>query len=137
MGGGTDNHLLLVNLKNSSICAGKPIDGAKVERIMELINLAANKNTVPGDVSAMTPGGIRMGTPALTTRGFTENDFSQVANFFHKAVQITMDITNTTGPKLKDFKEYLLTNEDKLPEIIRTKKEVVAFARQFPTIGFS
>ena len=44
------------------------MDGARVERVMELANMAANKNTIPGDVSAMTPGGIRMGTPALTTR---------------------------------------------------------------------
>lgn len=63
VGGGTDNHLVLVNLKKS-----KNLDGARVERVMEVANLAANKNTVPGDVSAMTPGGIRMGTPALTSR---------------------------------------------------------------------
>jgi glycine hydroxymethyltransferase len=63
VGGGTDNHLVLVNLKKS-----RDIDGARVERVMELANLAANKNTIPGDVSAMTPGGIRMGTPALTSR---------------------------------------------------------------------
>jgi glycine hydroxymethyltransferase len=63
VGGGTDNHLVLVNLKKS-----RGLDGARVERVLELANIAANKNTVPGDVSAMTPGGIRMGTPALTTR---------------------------------------------------------------------
>lgn len=64
VGGGTDNHLVLVNLKKSR--AG--LDGARVERILELANIATNKNTIPGDVSAMTPGGIRMGTPALTSR---------------------------------------------------------------------
>jgi len=68
VGGGTENHLVLVNLKKSTASAGKGVDGAKVERVMELANLAANKNTVPGDVSALAPGGIRMGTPALTTR---------------------------------------------------------------------
>lgn len=61
--GGTDNHLVLVDLKRS-----RNIDGARVERVLELANIAANKNTIPGDVSAMTPGGIRMGTPALTSR---------------------------------------------------------------------
>jgi glycine hydroxymethyltransferase len=64
VGGGTDNHLVLVDLKKSR--AG--LDGARVERVLELVNIAANKNTIPGDVSAMTPGGIRMGTPALTSR---------------------------------------------------------------------
>ncbi len=57
---------MLVNLKKSRNSCG--IDGARVERVMELAGLAANKNTVPGDVSAMVPGGIRMGTPALTSR---------------------------------------------------------------------
>lgn len=61
--GGTDNHLLLVDLQQS-----KGIDGARCERVMELANLVANKNTVPGDKSAMTPGGMRMGSPALTSR---------------------------------------------------------------------
>lgn len=46
---------------------------------MELANMAANKNTVPGDRSALTPGGIRIGCPALTSRGFTEEDFEQVS----------------------------------------------------------
>ena len=64
VGGGTDNHLVLVNLKKSK----HALDGARVERVLEVANIAANKNTIPGDVSAMTPGGIRMGTPALTTR---------------------------------------------------------------------
>ncbi|CAI7819649.1 unnamed protein product, partial [Closterium sp. NIES-53] len=48
--GGTDNHLVLVNLKS------KGVDGSRVERVMELAHIAANKNTVPGDVSAMVPG---------------------------------------------------------------------------------
>ena len=64
VGGGTDNHLVLVNLKASR----NGLDGARVERVLELANIATNKNTVPGDVSAMTPGGIRMGAPSLTTR---------------------------------------------------------------------
>lgn len=49
---------------------------------MELANMAANKNTVPGDRSALTPGGIRIGCPALTSRGFTEEDFEQVRSIF-------------------------------------------------------
>ena len=53
VGGGTDNHLVLVNMKASR----NGLDGARVERVLELANLAVNKNTVPGDVSAMTPGG--------------------------------------------------------------------------------
>jgi glycine/serine hydroxymethyltransferase len=65
------------------------VDGSRVERVLELAHIAANKNTVPGDVSAMVPGGLRMGSPALTSRGFIEKDFEQVAEFVHRAVQIT------------------------------------------------
>lgn len=49
---------------------------------------AANKNTVPGDVKAMVPGGLRMGSPALTSRGFVETDFDQVADFVDRAIKI-------------------------------------------------
>ena len=59
----------------------KGVDGSRVEFVLELAHIAANKNTVPGDKSALVPGGLRMGAPALTTRGFTERDFVQVAEF--------------------------------------------------------
>eukprot|EP00249_Psilotum_nudum_P006743 c20019_g1_i1 orf=414-1976(-) len=129
--GGTDNHLILVNLKN------KGIDGSRVERVLELCHIAANKNTVPGDVSAMVPGGIRMGTPALTSRGFTEEDFEKVAEYFHQAVQIAVKIKAATkGTKLKDFRDTIETNTDFHSEIKSLRHEVEEFAKQFPTIGF-
>jgi glycine hydroxymethyltransferase len=58
--GGTDNHLVLVDLKD------RGIDGARVERVLELVGVASNKNTVPGDKSAMQPGGLRMGSHQKT-----------------------------------------------------------------------
>ena len=70
--GGTDNHLLLVDLRPLGL------DGARVERVCELAGIAVNKNTVPGDTSALVPSGIRMGSPALTSRGFGEADFAAV-----------------------------------------------------------
>jgi glycine hydroxymethyltransferase len=54
---------VLVDLK-----ASRGLDGARAERVLELVNVATNKNTVPGDKSAMMPSGIRMGAPALTSR---------------------------------------------------------------------
>lgn len=59
----SQNHLVLVDVKTS-----RNVDGARAERVLELAMLSTNKNTVPGDVSAMMPGGIRMGAPALTSR---------------------------------------------------------------------
>jgi len=75
--------------------------------VLESVHIAANKNTVPGDVSAMVPGGIRMGkepdeslctsgTPALTSRGFVEEDFAKVADFFDAAVKLALKIKAET-----------------------------------------
>lgn len=57
--GGTDNHLVLVDLRP------KGIDGARAERVLELVSITANKNTCPGDRSALTPGGLRLGEGAV------------------------------------------------------------------------
>jgi glycine hydroxymethyltransferase len=126
--GGTDNHLVLVDLRP------KGVDGSRVERVLELAHIAVNKNTVPGDVSALVPGGVRMGAPALTTRGFTEKDFETVVELFDEAVQITQTLKAQCGPKLKDFKALVDSTEQ--PAIVELKKKVETFAMNFPTIGF-
>ncbi|XP_072973538.1 serine hydroxymethyltransferase, mitochondrial-like isoform X2 [Typha angustifolia] len=130
--GGTENHLVLVNLKN------KGIDGSRVEKVLELVHIAANKNTVPGDISAMVPGGIRMGTPALTSRGFDQEDFAKVADFFDTAVKLALKIKAGTkgGQKLKDFLATIATDAGFQSEIAKLRHEVEEFAKQFPTIGF-
>ncbi|PPR88478.1 hypothetical protein GOBAR_AA32211 [Gossypium barbadense] len=128
--GGTENHLVLVNLKN------KGIDGSRVEKVLEAVHIAANKNTVPGDVSAMVPGGIRMGTPALTSRGFVEEDFVKVAEYFDAAVNLAVKIkAETTGTKLKDFVATLQSAHFQ-SEVAKLRHDVEEYAKQFPTIGF-
>ncbi|CAG8473827.1 7018_t:CDS:10 [Ambispora gerdemannii] len=124
--GGTDTHLLLLDLKPMKI------DGARVERILELANIAANKNTVPGDVSAMIPGGVRVGTPAMTTRGLVESDFEKVTEFIDRAVEIALDVNK----KVTDFKEYVGDNGSSEPRIEELKQDVIRFSKSFPTIGF-
>ncbi|GLG95283.1 Serine hydroxymethyltransferase [Gryllus bimaculatus] len=76
--GGTDVHLVLVDLRPAGIT------GARAEFILESISIACNKNTVPGDKSALNPSGIRLGTPALTTRGLKEDDMDEVWNWQKK-----------------------------------------------------
>lgn len=126
--GGTDNHIVLVDLRP------KGIDGSRVERVMELAHIAANKNTVPGDVSALVPGGLRMGSPALTSRGMIEADFEKVAEFVDRAVNIAIDVKKKSGGKLKEFREAL--NKEIPAELKALTADVEAFAKQFPTIGF-
>ena len=84
VGGTTENHLVLLDLKP------KGIDGARVERVLEAIGVAANKNTVPGDKSALKPGGLRMGSPAMTTRGFGVEDFRRVGGLVDRAVKMAI-----------------------------------------------
>ncbi|WVZ23493.1 hypothetical protein V8G54_002037 [Vigna mungo] len=129
--GGTDNHLVLVNLKT------KGIDGSRVEKVLEAVHIAANKNTVPGDVSAMVPGGIRMGTPALTSRGFVEEDFVKVAEFFDAAVKLALKVkAESQGTKLKDFVATIQSSSTIQSEIAKLRHDVEEYAKQFPTIGF-
>lgn len=126
--GGTDNHLILADLRPQGV------DGARVEAVLELAHIATNKNTVPGDKSAMIPGGLRMGTPALTTRGFLEGDFDQVAAFIDRGVKIAAALQSKAGSKVKDFKEYL--EKEKPAEVDQLRQDVEEYAKRFPTIGF-
>lgn len=72
--GGTDNHLMLVDLRN------KNLTGKVAEKLLDDIGITANKNTIPFEpLSPFVTSGIRLGTPALTTRGFKEEDMKQVA----------------------------------------------------------
>jgi glycine hydroxymethyltransferase len=127
--GGTSNHLCLVDLRP------KGVDGARAERVMEMAHIAVNKNTVPGDTSALVPGGIRIGAPALTSRGFLEADFEKVADFLDRAVKIAQKVdSKSKGKKFKDFREALESHD--WPEIAELRGDVAEFARGFPTVGF-
>lgn len=76
--GGSDNHMLLVNLKNLGL------DGFKAEKLLERANIIANRNTIPGDTSPFYPTGLRLGTPALTSRGLKENEMKIVSDFIYR-----------------------------------------------------
>lgn len=127
--GGTENHLLLWDLRPQRL------SGSKMERICELAAITLNKNCVPGDTSAITPGGIRIGTAALTTRGFGESDFEKVAEFLHRAVLIAAEVQEKLPGKklLKDFDAAIRD----VPAVVTLKDEVEAFAARFPMPGYS
>jgi glycine hydroxymethyltransferase len=99
--GGTDNHLVLWDLRPHGLT------GSKVEKVCEAASISLNRNTVPGDASALSPGGVRIGTPAMTTRGCTADDFKKIAEFLDRACTIALDIQKEKGKKLKDFEEGL------------------------------
>ena len=76
---GTSNHLMLLNLK------ARGLTGSKMEKMCDAIHITVNKNTIVGDKSAVTPGGVRIGTPAITTRGYLEEDCREL--------QLSLDTT--------------------------------------------
>ena len=124
---GTDSHMVLLDLR------AKSLDGARVEAVLEQINIACNKNSIPGDKSALTPCGIRIGAPAMTTRGFGEADFVRVADYITQAIdlcKVIQDGLPKEANKLKDFK--IVAASEKVPEILKLRKEIAEWASSFP-----
>ena len=81
--GGTDNHLMLIDVKSSFGITGK-----EAETILDKINITTNKNTIPNDTeSPIKTSGLRIGTPAMTTRGFTTEDFEEVGIIIIEALR--------------------------------------------------
>ncbi|MBW2466657.1 MAG: serine hydroxymethyltransferase [Deltaproteobacteria bacterium] len=103
--GGSDNHLLLVDLTN------KDITGKDAEEVLEAAGLTVNKNAVPFDTqSRFVTGGIRLGTPAVTSRGLKEKEMNKIAEWMHRAI----------------------LNRDNDEEIVRIRSEVKSLCELFP-----
>ena len=106
IGGGTSNHLILADVHSSF-----GIDGAVAEKALDKVGLNLNKNSIPNDtLPPFRPSGIRLGTPAITTRGLKEDDMVKIAEWMKQAIDARED-------------------DAKLAAI---HDEVIAFARQFP-----
>ena len=103
--GGTDNHLMLIDLRN------KGIPGKKLAKALDRARIVTNYNTVPGDTAPpFNPSGLRLGTPAITTRGIKEAEAQQIATFIHRVAE----------------------NIDKESVIEEVGKEVLLLCSQFP-----
>lgn len=127
--GGTDNHLILLDLTD------KKLSGSKAEKILEEVSISCNKNTVPGDKSALNPSGIRFGTPPLTTRGLKEQDMEKVVSYIHKALELALDIQKVSGPKLVDWKKTLTESTEFQDALKVLRSDIESFASQFPMPG--
>ncbi len=80
--GGTDNHLILIDLRN------KNIPGKKMAKALDRARIVTNYNTIPGDTAPpMNPNGVRIGTPAISTRGMKEPEMAQIASFFNRVAE--------------------------------------------------
>jgi glycine hydroxymethyltransferase len=104
--GGTSNHLILADVYKSF-----GLDGKVVETALDSIGLNVNANSVPDDtLPPFKPSGIRLGTAAITTRGFVEKDMEQIAEWMKQAID----------------------NRDNPEELAKLKKQVVKVARSYP-----
>ena len=94
--GGTDNHLMLVDLRN------KNVNGKETEKALVKADITCNKNMVPfDDKSAFTTSGIRLGTAAITTRGLKENDMEVIAGLINDVVMNLKDESVISGVRQK------------------------------------
>lgn len=118
---GTDNHLILWDLRPVGIT------GSKMEKLCDLCHITLNKNSVHGDTSAISPGGVRIGTCALTTRGFVESDFITVAKFLDKAVRLCIDIQMVSGKNIHAFALEANKNLD----VLTLREEINEFSKNF------
>jgi glycine hydroxymethyltransferase len=123
---GTDNHLVLWDVRPHGLTGGK------IEKVCECASISLNRNAVHGDVSALSPGGVRIGSPCMTTRGCTTDDFKKIAGFLDRCCQIALKVQEVKGKKLKDFEEGLAEN----PQVVELKKEVEAWAFSFGYPGY-
>jgi glycine hydroxymethyltransferase len=99
---GTSNHLMLLDLNP------KKIDGARAELVLDKAHITVNKNTVPGDTKPLVPGGLRLGTPALTTRGMKEAEVKKIAQFLDSGLKLTMEINTQDGNGVEVAVEWRL-----------------------------
>ncbi|KAF9003382.1 glycine hydroxymethyltransferase [Cyathus striatus] len=131
--GGTDNHLVLWDLRPIGLT------GSKVEKVCDLMGITINKNAVSGDASAQVPGGIRLGTSALTSRNMKEEDIKVVASFLHRTVQLSLLLQKEAGSKLlKDFVRVATTQQEGKEgwkQVRELRDEVKEFASKWPLPG--
>jgi len=106
--GGTDNHLILIDLRN------KNIPGKKLAKALDRARIVTNYNTIPGDPAPpMNPNGLRIGTPAITTRGFKQEQAKRIAGFISK---IAENIDNESVIEQVGKEVLLLCSEFPVPE---------------------
>ncbi|KAG8364074.1 hypothetical protein BUALT_Bualt19G0088400 [Buddleja alternifolia] len=144
--GGTDNHLLLWDLRNFGLTGmqffmhyfGLFFSSfncqicKNFEKVCEFCHITLNKVTIFDDNGNITPGGVRIGTPAMTSRGCLEADFEIMAEFLLRAAQITSSVQREHGKLPKSFLKGLDDNK----EIVELRTRVESFATQFAMPGF-
>ncbi|MFA4891618.1 MAG: serine hydroxymethyltransferase [Candidatus Gracilibacteria bacterium] len=130
--GGTDNHMILIDLTEGG--AGR---GAFLQEALDVIGISLNKNTIPADPSSpFYPSGVRLGTPAATTRGMKETEMDQIAEWISEAYK-EVEQFKLPGEKeernktFKEFRKFIANN----PKLKALREKVRPFCLKFPVPG--
>lgn len=129
--GGTDNHLILIDLRS------KGVNGTTAAYALEVANIVINKNGVPFDTQPpFYPSGIRLGTPAITTRGMKETDMKKVAAWITRAVEEVKDEKLPTDKEARTaFWKESKARIGKNKNLLKIAAEVKLFTKNFPLPG--
>ena len=126
--GGTDNHLFTVKVCNEQ---KRNFNGKIAVQILEQINIIANKNAIPFDkLAPVITSGVRFGTAAMTTRGFSEAEFIKIANIIVTAWNLKFKIEKNVDPKTKLIKEVIFISDQ--AQIKQLKAAVAEILLKFP-----
>lgn len=130
----SENHLILLSLTEY----GKGL-GYQAQYALETAGITVNKNTIPGEpISPFYPSGIRLGTPALTSRGMKEKEMRKVASWIKQVLEEVRgddipDIQDKRAKFIKEYKKKLSKNK----KLIKIQKEIEVFAKKYPVPGIS
>lgn len=127
--GGSDNHLILIDLKN------KGVNGSIAAYALEVANIVVNKNGVPFDtMPPFYPSGIRLGTPAITTRGMKEAEMKKIAAWMNAVIdEVKSEKLPQDKEKRSDFLKNFRERANKNKKLLQIAQEVKALTDKFPT----
>ncbi len=125
VGNGTESHLILVDLQK--------ISGNVVAEALEIAGIVVNRNSIPGDKSPFYPSGIRLGTPAVTTRGMGKHEMKQIAGWILEVLEIVKDERlPKESKKRSDFIKSFVRRASGNKRLLTIAKEVRTLCKKYP-----
>lgn len=125
--GGTDNHIVLINLKN------KGIYGYALERMCDILGISINRNMIPNDSSPLCPSGIRLGTYAITTRGLRPENMAEIAEIINEITNFCKKITRDENLSKEEFWRRICDgNWLENPKCLDIRKKISDISQRFP-----
>jgi glycine hydroxymethyltransferase len=133
VGGGTENHLILVDLSNQGYGLGTQVAFA-----LDVAGIYANRNTIPYEpCSAFYPSGLRLGTPLVTTRGMKESEMDMVADWVARVIDLVKkyELPREKELRSKFLKDFRLQAKQ-MPELLSIREEVKNITKKFPLFSW-